>query len=85
LCHADSESSCEAVIFRYDSKKNNGVSAAEYIKKSNVFYSGYMAMHRQSVFSSDYFRRMTGFNGTYSDDAFKNSLSAEQNYVWLKL
>lgn len=82
---AGSVSSCEAVIFRYDSEKNNGVSAAEYVKKSNVFYSGYAAMHRQPVFRSDYFRRMTGFDGTYSDDTFENSISAEQCYLWLKI
>jgi dTDP-4-amino-4,6-dideoxygalactose transaminase len=82
-------SSYHSLIYRYNKDKNNGltVSAAiEELRKSGLkACRPWKAMHRQPAFSSPYFKKITGFNGKYSDDGLTNSIAAEEELIWVIL
>lgn len=87
--HHNGPTSNNSLIFHYVNEKNNGISIGDYIKSMNssgiMLQKGYSAMHRQPVFKSEYFYKMTGFSGCYCDIELKNSIFAEENYLRLDL
>lgn len=77
------------LFFHYIIEKNDGISIGDYIKNMNsrgiMLQKGYSAMHRQPVFKSEYFYKMTGFSGSYYENELKNSVFAEETYLRLYL
>ena len=82
-------SSYSSLIFRYNKDKNNGVSvnlAVEELRRRG--YNAcrpWKAMHRQPVFTSPYFQKVTGHSGGYNDNGLDNSIAAENEFIWIKL
>ncbi|MHB1154277.1 MAG: DegT/DnrJ/EryC1/StrS family aminotransferase [Eubacteriales bacterium] len=78
-----------SIFFNYISEKNDSISTGDYIRSMNsrgiMLQKGYSAMHRQPVFKSEYFYKMTGFTSSYCDNELKNSVFAEENYLRLDL
>lgn len=82
-------SSFGSLIFRYNKEKNNRLSIdtiiTELRDKGYNACRPWRAMHRQPVFTSPYFKKLTGNSAGYSDEGLTNSIDAEETLVWIKL
>jgi len=82
-------SSHSAIIFRYDREKNNGLAIDRVIDDlCNKGYNAclpWCAMHTQPVFQTQYFKKNTGNTAGYSDIGLENSISAENELIWVVL
>jgi len=81
-------SSFSSVIYKYNKEKNNNLSVNEAVNElRNLGYDAaqpWRAMHRQPVFTSPYFQKITGYTSGYGDDGLENSIAAEKELIWIK-
>ena len=80
-------SSYGSVIFKYNKAKGGGrqidAVVKELCKKGYNACRPWVAMHRQPVFTTPYFQKVTGRVAGYSEDGLKQSIIAEENLVWI--
>jgi len=82
-------SSFHSVIFKYHKEKNGELpidGAIEALRSRG--YNAcrpWQAMHRQPVFASGYFKKMTGHVNGYSDKGLEHSIAAGETLIWVML
>jgi len=82
-------SSFHSVIFKYHKERNGDLpidGAIEALRSRG--YNAcrpWQAMHRQPVFASGYFKKMTGHVNGYSDKGLEHSIAAGETLIWVML
>jgi dTDP-4-amino-4,6-dideoxygalactose transaminase len=82
-------SSYSYVIYKHNKDECGGetieVAVKELQEKGFNACRPWVAMHRQSVFASDYFKKATGYTKGYTNDGVEESIQAEESLIWIKV
>ena len=82
-------SSFHSVIFRYHKEENRNIPidtvTEELQSRGYNACRPWRAMHRQPVFSSAYFKKVTGHIDGYNNKGLEHSIGAEETLIWVVL